>query len=510
MPPRIPRLVWIVAPLAFLLYFWHLGATGMVGPDEPRYASIGREMALSGDWVTPRLWGQPWFEKPALIYWMTGAAFRLGFSPDLAPRVLGALLAVLFLAFFWWIARREFGERVAWFAALILGTSGLWFGYSQVGVTDLPLTAAFSAFMLLLLPWFSRGEERFLPAASALLGVAVLAKGLVPLGLAAPAALALWWAWRNGRADWRGLLKPRVWAPFLVVALPWYWLCYARNGWAFIAEFFVKHHFSRFATEALQHQQPRWYYLPILAAALLPWAPLLGLAGRAACKKDARRGFLAAWVLFGLVMFSASVNKLPGYILPLVPALALLAAIGLDEAATAKWWLAVCALLLAAFPVAVHMLPAAMASGALSRTPRPAFEWTWAAPVAIAAVVWWLDRRGRRLAAVALLAAGAAGGIALVKWKAAPALDRAATARPLWREIAPRASGVCVQDIKRTWRYGLNYYSVTPLPECAAANKPVWVRQAEDKAPELGPTPSTPVDPASTGVVPSLFRTDSK
>ena len=76
----------------------------MLGPDEPRYASVGREMARSGDWITPRLWGQPWFEKPALLYWMTGAAFRLGFSEDLAPRVPVALFSVAFLVFFQWIS----------------------------------------------------------------------------------------------------------------------------------------------------------------------------------------------------------------------------------------------------------------------------------------------------------------------------------------------------------------------------------------------------------------------
>src|ERR1035437_10037575 len=109
MPRKIPPALWVVLPLAYLLYFYHLGATGLLGPDEPRYASIAREMARSGDWITPRLWGQPWFEKPALLYWMTGAAFRLGIGPDLAPRLPAALMAAGFLVFYGWILRREFG-----------------------------------------------------------------------------------------------------------------------------------------------------------------------------------------------------------------------------------------------------------------------------------------------------------------------------------------------------------------------------------------------------------------
>jgi len=104
----------VTLALVCVVYFYRLDAAGVLGPDEPRYASIGREMARSGDWITPRLWGQPWFEKPALLYWMTGAAFRLGLGPDIAPRLPVALFSVAFLIFFWWRLRREFGDSVAW------------------------------------------------------------------------------------------------------------------------------------------------------------------------------------------------------------------------------------------------------------------------------------------------------------------------------------------------------------------------------------------------------------
>jgi 4-amino-4-deoxy-L-arabinose transferase-like glycosyltransferase len=203
-PRKIPRLLWVVLPLAYLVYFYDLSATGLLGPDEPRYASIAREMARSGDWTTPRLWGAPWFEKPALLYWLSGLGFRLGLNTELAPRLPGALLAVGFLAFYWWTLRREFGERAAWLASLILGSSGMWVAYSQIGVTDLPLGATYSAAMLLALPWVARRDTRQLPAAAAMFGLAVLAKGLVPLALAATCAIGhagAWWCrsfwWRS-------------------------------------------------------------------------------------------------------------------------------------------------------------------------------------------------------------------------------------------------------------------------------------------------------------------------
>src|SRR5215475_3651269 len=113
MPRKTPRLLWISIPLAYLVYLFHLSAAGLIGPDEPRYAFIAREMARSGDWITPRLWGSPWFEKPALLYWIQGLAFRVGVPADLAPRVPVALCAIAFLGFYWWILNREFNCRTA-------------------------------------------------------------------------------------------------------------------------------------------------------------------------------------------------------------------------------------------------------------------------------------------------------------------------------------------------------------------------------------------------------------
>src|SRR5271157_617774 len=97
----------------YFLYFFGLARTGMLGPDEPRYAAIGRAMADTGDWVTPRLWGSPWYEKPALLYWMTEAAFKAGLNEDLAPRLPVAWMSVLFLVFFYLLLRREFDTAAA-------------------------------------------------------------------------------------------------------------------------------------------------------------------------------------------------------------------------------------------------------------------------------------------------------------------------------------------------------------------------------------------------------------
>ena len=279
-----------------------------------------------------------------------------------------ALLSAVFLIFFYWIVKREFGGFTAAAATMILGTSAAWVGFSQVGVTDLPLTAAFSAAMLLALPWIGKRDGRYLAASGASLGLAVLAKGLLPLVLAAPVALRLRW--------FRDLLRPRVVAPFLAIALPWYVLCYARNGAGFLHDFFVVQHFERFTAGGLAHVQPWWFYLPMLPALLLPWAPLLLVAGQGRPWREPRRLFLLLWAGFGLIFFSASTNKLPGYLLPLLPALAILMALGLERGRSAsepgagtesragyiRPLLAACALLLAAYVVVGPLLPAAIAN----------------------------------------------------------------------------------------------------------------------------------------------------
>src|SRR3979490_1023848 len=106
--------------VVFILYFYGIWRVGLLDPDEPRYASIGREMSLSGDWVTPRLWGSPWFEKPALLYWMIAAAYKVGLNDDLAPRLPVAIVSAPLRLCNLFRVRSESGERRAWFATAIL------------------------------------------------------------------------------------------------------------------------------------------------------------------------------------------------------------------------------------------------------------------------------------------------------------------------------------------------------------------------------------------------------
>jgi 4-amino-4-deoxy-L-arabinose transferase-like glycosyltransferase len=231
----------------YILYIHQMPSRGLVGPDEPRYASIAREMAQSGDWVTPRLNGEPWFEKPALLYWLGAAATNFGIEDDRATRLPVALLSIAFLCFFYWQLRREFGPPAAAYATLILATSAGWVAYSQVGVFDIPLAVFVSSALLILLPWIanpSAANRWRIAAFGALLGAAFLAKGLVGPAIAFLALLSVCRD-RKPLQVARDLFHPRVLVSFAVLALPWYVLCYLQNGPAFLNEFFWRHHVDR-------------------------------------------------------------------------------------------------------------------------------------------------------------------------------------------------------------------------------------------------------------------------
>jgi 4-amino-4-deoxy-L-arabinose transferase-like glycosyltransferase len=427
-------------------------------------------MARSNDWVTPRLWGEPWFEKPALLYWMSGLGFRAGLGAELAPRLPVALLGVGFLAFYYLLLRRRFGGRAAVFATVILGTSTGWLAFSHVGVTDLPVTAFFSAAMLLCLPWVAGAGRANLTAAGALLGLAVLAKGLVPLVLALPLA----WMGRRRLRDW---LRPAPVAAFLLAAAPWYILCTLAHGFPFLDDFFLRHHLERYASDALRHEQPFWFYAPVLLAGLFPWTPLIALLFRKSLFRDPERRFLLLWVVFGLLFFSASLNKLPGYLLPLFPALAALVGIALAEARRAHWQLAGCAALFGLLPVIASVLPDALLMGLSRASTSLASAWPAFLFVPLTALVWRLEKKGLRERALWLGAAALTCAVVWLKIVTFPVLDRTVSARVFWRGISHAASELCVERVNRGWRYNLNYYSGNPLPDCAASPRRLRIRE---------------------------------
>jgi 4-amino-4-deoxy-L-arabinose transferase-like glycosyltransferase len=429
---------------------------------------------------------------------MTGAATRLHFRDEWAARLPVALASLAFLIFFYGTLEREFSARVASLGTAILATSAGWLTYSFASLPDLPMSAALVAAMFIALfdtrprmgshHFDSRPDSRRFHAApfnlaqlslaqpgyvaGALLGLAILAKGFVPLVLFAPVFLIA----RGKR--WRMLVA------CVVVAAPWFLLCAARNGRVFWDEFFWKHHVARFLTPDLQHVQPFWYFVPVLLAGLFPWTPVALLAARRKTWDDERVLFLAIWLVFGLVFFSFSQNKLPGYVLPLMPALAVILAVALDRAPGAGWWMAASVLLLVSLPVIAGILPDALMVGIR----RAHFDLKVGfAPVLLAllaaAVTGLLMWSGKAQVAALAAVLAIAIGVTWFKRHTFPMLESQVSVRAFSRSNGAEVPNACVDpSVRRMWAYGLNYYAPRPLPECTPTTAAAFrIEEAEGR-----------------------------
>ncbi len=211
---RLPRLLPLatIALATASLYLFDLSGVGVLQTDEPRYLAVGEAMSRSGDWITPRLWGSPWFEKPPLLYWLTALGDRAGLGPEMAGRLPVAVFSLLFLCAAYVLLRGEFSRQTAAISIALLATSAGWLTYSQLALTDLLLASLFSLSVFLALPLLRQEPvesglaTRFL-LIGALLGLAILAKGLVPLVLALP---FFWFLGRFWRKWWLAIVAASV------------------------------------------------------------------------------------------------------------------------------------------------------------------------------------------------------------------------------------------------------------------------------------------------------------
>ncbi len=453
----------------------------MLSADEPRYSAIGQAMARSGDLVTPKLWGSPWFEKPPLLYWMTAAGTVLRLGPESAGRLPVALLSLAFLVTSFMLLRTEFGEEAALTSVALLATSAGWIPFSKLCVTDLPLAAFFSLAVFLALPLLRTAPDR--PQASwrflaigACLGLAALAKGLVPIALALPALWFLRSFWRNW---WLSVVA------CLAVAAPWYIAAYQRNGFVFIQELFLKHHFERLYSPSLQHVQPWYYYFAILLAGLFPWTPLLGVLATRSPAWDSRHRFLLSIVLFGFAVFSISLNKLPGYLLPLLPSLFVLIGLQFETErirSFSRAWLLSCAVLIATVPLLAKVLPGFLIQGKFSMDVLTGISRIEIFYVAVPVAAVLLAKRSWLFPVLCLCVISAGFYLKIVT---DPILDEHVSARGLWRRIEPKSSELCDGGISREWLFGLSFYRGALIPPCQPGVSQLVLRMRPHEVPTL-------------------------
>ncbi len=332
---------WIVLVLALcaLLYGLLLGDIAFLGKDEPKNAQVAREMLRSGDWVITTLDDERWFDKPILYYWTTLVGYSVFGVGELGARVGPALAGLLAVWITYLLGRRVLASRrdashVAALAALILGSGQLFFYYARTAVTDSLLTA-FVAGCLTAYYFARQGihPTRNMHLAWACAALAVLAKG--PVGLLLPAlVIGADLLWTREPGSLRRLCLPTGLLLFVALAGPWYALVTMRSDGQFLLDFLLERNLARYATDDLPHQGPVWYYLPVLLLAGYPWSLLLpGALIRLArrwkslpAEERNRLRFLLLWIALPTVFFSFSGSKLPSYLLPAFPAVAVLLA----------------------------------------------------------------------------------------------------------------------------------------------------------------------------------------
>ena len=451
------------------LFFYGLGSFGLVGADEPRYAQIAREMLARHDWVTPVLNGTAWLEKPVLYYWGAMLSYKIFGVSDWAARVPSALMATLLVfSVYLFLRRLRPGSQLD--GALMVASSVAVIGFARAASTDMPLTAMFGIALLAWYAWLETDEKGWLGVAYFFLALATLAKGPVAPFLALLIIVAFCLVLRDFKVLARMLWPPGL-AIYFAVMLPWYVLVEIRNP-QFMRVFFMEHNLQRFSTNMFQHQQPFWYFVPVLLLSVLPWTVLVSVAVIREIWKLFRERlktsstlevFLLLWGFLPVVFFSLSESKLPGYILPAIPAFGILLADYL-------WQKQKGSQRLPAVSVVAHcLLNGTMLTGAL-------LVWFWVSrvrPIPGAVIAAAIVGGSISLAMMAvILLRGIATlrlmtmvpvvlGMAFLIKFGAPVLDAHLSARTLAREISamePTPAPVAVYGVKRDVDYGLNFY----------------------------------------------------
>ena len=458
------RQLLVLAVLCIFLFFFGLANFGLVGADEPRYAQIGREMFTRSDWVTPRLHGEVWLEKPVLYYWLEMVSYKLFGVSDWAARLPAAVLGAILIAAIYFFARRfRAGSQME--AAMITASSVAIFGFARGVSTDMPL-AVFC--VLALLAWwafFETQQRIWLVGFYVSLALATLAKGPIALVLAGLVLGAFAALLRDFKILLRTLWLPGI-AVFCAVALPWYVLVQLRNP-QFFSEFILRHNLARFSTDLFRHSRPFWYFVPVLLVGLLPWTTL-SVAGAVKAFRTWRIErqpyslFLLLWGVIPVIFFSLSESKLPGYILPAIPAWTLLAAdylhTSLREQKKNPGAL-----------IATHGLASAIVVAAVVLAPRfmlerhPHFGLSLLLGVlAVAAatflfvagiILWRGTGMVRFVTLIPLLVS-----VAYVVRLAAPLIDLTQSARPVAKNIEQVNSPMAAFKVPRALEYGLGFY----------------------------------------------------
>lgn len=311
---------WIILGLTSFIIFFQLGSIPLLDPDEPVYAETAKEMLAFGDFISPRIYGEFWYDKPPLYYWLTAASFKLFGVSEFAARLPAAFCGVACVMLVYRCGCRLFGLRAGIAGALALTTSIEYFYVAKAAVTDSTLTFFMTAALLMFL------EKKYL-LFYVCAALATLTKG--PIGIVFPGVITFLYllATKNWQ-ELKQLKLPQGILLYAVIALPWYLAMYQLHGTVFLDTFIGYHNLTRFTTAEHSSTAAWYFFMPVLALGFFPWTALLAQSVCAALAKGRTQSrellFLVIWGAFVFVFFSLSSTKLVTYILPMYPAAAML------------------------------------------------------------------------------------------------------------------------------------------------------------------------------------------
>lgn len=322
--------------VASLLWFVTLDYRHLIPTDEGRYAQMAREMMVSGDYITPRYNDYKYFEKPPLHIWASAIIFQLFGLGEWQARFWSGLTGYLTILLVGFTATQLFGRVTGYLAALILLSSPMWVVGGHFNALDMGLSAFLNlALCSLLLAQHAYEQQRprsgrnWMWICWIAMGLATLSKGLI--GIVIPGMVLF--AYLITRFDWKILGRLHIMSGlliFLLITAPWFVAVSIQNP-EFPHFFFIYEHFERFTATAHGRTAPFYFFLPLVLVGFLPWIPQFFQSAWQTINQYRIGSFSSAWMLWAwfaviLIFFSISRSKLPGYIMPVFPALAILAA----------------------------------------------------------------------------------------------------------------------------------------------------------------------------------------
>jgi len=310
----------LLALISLIILFSNLGGIPLLDPDEPVYAQTPKEMLQSADLISPRIYGEFWYDKPPMYYWLVAGAYQLFGVNEFAARFPSALLGLITVLYIYVMGTRFFGERAGFFSALILVTSIEFFYLGKAAVTDITLTLCLT---IALLSFIDKKYYLFYIFA----GLATVTKG--PVGVLFPGAIIVLYIVLTQRwTELKSMKLPAGIFIYAAVALPWYVIMYQLHGAAFIDTFIGFHNVTRFTSPEHPEGVLWYYFIPVLLLGFFPWSAVMLQAAWSSLTSSNRGfsklAFLNIWAWFIFLFFTVSRTKLVSYILPMYPPLAMI------------------------------------------------------------------------------------------------------------------------------------------------------------------------------------------